>query len=166
MVPGGPVRMASGRRPSPGGRCARRPASAMGGSSPSPLAVVAARLRRGQLVGDLYDTTWPSLAARRDLSPQTRHWGERLVRSVVEAECVVAMAGCRVPASDIGFKLFVPIVRLAEPRIISSCRVAAAATGRHTRCGWVRSRQRQWRAPRKAQMSPNMILCYRCSMLV
>ena len=43
-------------------------------------------LRRGgdaaDLVGDLFDRTWPRIAARYDVSPRVRDFGERLVRRV------------------------------------------------------------------------------------
>lgn len=45
------------------------------------------------LVAQLYDRTWPTLATRRDLSTPVREFGERLVGTVVEAERAVATAG-------------------------------------------------------------------------
>lgn len=45
------------------------------------------------LVGALYDETWPALAARADLRLATRSLGERLVGCVAEAEADLATAG-------------------------------------------------------------------------
>jgi hypothetical protein len=45
------------------------------------------------LVGQLYDRTWPVLAARRDLTPGARELGARLVGAVAEAERAEAAAG-------------------------------------------------------------------------
>ncbi|WP_427887479.1 phosphotransferase family protein [Kribbella sp. GL6] len=45
------------------------------------------------LVADLYDRTWPTLAARQDLTAPVREFGEGLVGKVVEAERAVAGAG-------------------------------------------------------------------------
>ncbi|MFD7153110.1 phosphotransferase family protein [Kribbella sp. NPDC059898] len=45
------------------------------------------------LVADLYDRTWPTLATRQDLTTPVREFGERLVGKVVEAERAVGGAG-------------------------------------------------------------------------
>ncbi len=45
------------------------------------------------LIGDLYDRTWPRLAAREDLSPEVRRLGESLVGCVAEAELAEGTAG-------------------------------------------------------------------------
>ncbi|MGH3491227.1 MAG: hypothetical protein ACRDP8_25325 [Actinopolymorphaceae bacterium] len=45
------------------------------------------------LVGQLYDRTWPVLAARRDLTSGTRELGARFVGAVADAERAEAAAG-------------------------------------------------------------------------
>lgn len=46
-----------------------------------------------RLVRDLYDATWPSLAARADLPPAVRRWGEKLLGHNEKAEHAAMTAG-------------------------------------------------------------------------